>query len=37
MLDQNPMTFLLEASKCESFEHSRDHMEQSMLFRNKKQ
>ncbi len=35
MAGTNPISYLLEASKMESFEHFRDHMEQSMLFRNK--
>jgi hypothetical protein len=37
MADHNPMTILLDASKRESFEHFKDHMEQSMLFRTKEQ
>lgn len=31
----NPIDLLTDASKVESFEHFKEHMEQSMLFRNK--
>lgn len=35
MAEHNPLTILLNASKQESFEHFKDHMEQSMLFKTK--
>lgn len=35
MAGGNPIGYLTEASKVESFEHFKDHMEQSMLFRAK--
>ncbi|GAB5449496.1 class I SAM-dependent methyltransferase [Gymnodinialimonas sp.] len=35
MAGGNPIGYLTEASKVESFEHFKEHMEQSMLFRNK--
>lgn len=33
--DESPIKFLVEASRRESFEHFRDYMEQSMLFKDK--
>lgn len=35
MAGGNPIGYLTEASKVESFEHFKEHMEQSMLFRNR--